>query len=128
MGSLEFAWDDGLERLPRRFNRVRHQHRDGHWPNAARHGCNRPRLFRNFVKSDVAHEPVAALACRVFDAINSHVDNDSAFADVIGFQKLCSANRRNNNVSRARNLREIAAARMHDGHRRVAVFVFLHQQ
>ncbi len=44
-GSRDFARDDGSERLPRRFHRVRHQHRNRHWPNAAWHGCNRACLF-----------------------------------------------------------------------------------
>ena len=77
----------------------------------------------------VAHESVAALACRVFDAINSHVNNDSSFADVIGFQKFCASNGSNDNVGRKGRLLEIAAARMHDGYRRVAASSpFLHEQ
>src|SRR2546430_16173498 len=64
-----------LQRLPRRFYRIRHQHRNGHWTDAAGNRRNCARLSRHFAKCDIAYPAVPALVRCNFDAINAHVDD-----------------------------------------------------
>src|SRR5205823_9038198 len=87
-----------LQRLPRRFYRIRHQHRNGHWTDAARDRRNCARLSRHFAKCDIAYQAVPALVRCIFDAINAHVDDDGAFAHVIGLQEFRAPNCCHNNV------------------------------
>ena len=47
---------------------------------------------------------------------------------MIGFHEFRTPDRRDNNVCRARNLRELAAARMDDRDRSIPVFIFLHEK
>src|SRR5207244_1792486 len=115
-------------KLPSRFHRVRQQHRNSHRTDATGNRRDRACLFRYFVKCDITHEPVTTLACAVFYAIDANVDHDGTFAHVIGFHKFRSPNRCNNNVSRASNMREVAAARVHNRYGGVSVLVFLHEQ
>src|SRR5213596_317218 len=92
------AADTRLQRLPRRFYRIRHQHRDGHWTDAAGDRRDCARLSRDFAKCDIAYQAVTALVRWIFDAINAHVDDDGAFAHVIGFQEFRAPNCCHNNV------------------------------
>ena len=106
---------------PAGLHRVRHQHRNRHRSDAARHRSNRRRFFRNFLKSDIAHQPITAFASsesstRLMPTSITTAPSRTCSA----LDKLWLANRRDQDVGRARDLGQIAAAGMDDRHGRVA--------
>src|SRR5207244_13543281 len=60
-----------LQRLPPRFYRIRHQHRNGPWTDAPRDRRNCARVSRHFAKRDIASPPVPALVRCISDAFNA---------------------------------------------------------
>ena len=104
--------------LPASLDRIRHQHRDRHRTHSSGHRRNRGSFLRDFVKRDIAHQPITALRGRVVDAIDSHVDHDSAVAHVFRSNKFRLPNRRDQDVGRTRDLCQTLAAGM--DHRTVA--------
>ena len=100
--------------LPAGADCVRHQHRDRHRADAAGHGSDRGRFVGNFREGDVAHEPITALHGRIIDAIDTDIDDDRAFADMFGADEFRLADRRDEDIGRARDLGQTPAARVHE--------------
>ena len=67
------------------------------------------RLRRDFIERDIADEFVAALDRRVVDAIDPDIDDDRAFAHVFRFHELRLSDRRDDDIRRARDLRQDCA-------------------
>src|SRR5205807_1400226 len=86
------------------------------------------RFSCHFIKRDITDQAITAFGCRVLQPINTDIDNDRAVVHMFGLHEIRLAYCRDQNVSRARNLCEIPATRMHGGDRRVCVLVFLHKQ
>lgn len=59
------AWVRALRRSLCCYQGVTQQHGNCHWPDAARHGRNRPGHRRHLIKGDIAHQPIALLFRRI---------------------------------------------------------------
>ena len=91
-------------------DRVRHQHRDRHRTDTAGNGSDRGRFFRYFGKGNITNEPVTTLHRRVIYAIDSDIDHDRAVPDMFRANKFRLADGGDEDVSRARDIRQPFAA------------------
>lgn len=117
-----------LGHLPAGFDCVRHQHRDCHRPDAARHRGDGGNFFGHFIKRDIADQTITAFRRRVVHSIDADVDHDCAVANMFRSDKVRLPDRRDQDVGGTRDVRETLAARMNHRDGRVTAPAFPHQQ
>jgi hypothetical protein len=81
--------------------RVLHEHCDRHRSNSAWNGSDRFGSLRDFVKSHDAYQSKTARSSVILHPINSDIDDNCTFANMICPQKLAAPNGRDENVSGA---------------------------
>lgn len=68
--------------MPRKVDGVLHQHRNGHWPDSARHGSDGRRNFLARFKVAISNHAIAAFLCFVFLIVDTDVYYHSRTADI----------------------------------------------
>lgn len=76
-----------------RFDRVVQEHGNGHRADAAGNGGNKRGLFLDRLEIDVADKAKSLLLRRILDAVDAHIDDDDAFFDHVGGDRVGPAGR-----------------------------------
>src|ERR1017187_2259852 len=90
-----------------RAKSVVHEHGDGHRTNAAWHGRDQRGLRRDRVERHVSHNVVSLFDRLVLDAIDADIDDDGAITYHVGLHKVRCSDRRDQNIGRPTDLREV---------------------
>ena len=88
-----------------------HQHCNGHRPYSARNRCDRRRMRRNLIISDIPAQLVVLIA------VNSHIDDNRPFFDVICRDKLRLSDCNDQDIRRFAKFRQILCLGMCNGDR-----------
>src|SRR5207247_1715531 len=102
--------------------------RDRHRSDASRHRRDRLHLRTHGIKVHVPDRAIAAFQALITDAIDPYVDHDRALIDHVRLDEPRGAHRRDEDLRPSRVRREFMRPAVDDGHRRVRLRAFLHQE
>ena len=110
------------------FDRIGHEHGDGHGAHAARDRCDRLTLWRDGLEIDVPQQPVALAGRWVLHAVDADIDDDRPRAHVIRGDEVGSPDGSHEDVCGSGDLGEMPRSRMGDGHSGVGPWRFSHEE